>query len=264
MNYRKIFENWQVAFGYITMALLVVAVLLSAYLVSVTLNVWDDPYINSISVTGKGEVIVIPNIASFDFTVTEASESVDTAQNMAGEKIGKALDYLKKNGVEEKDLKTAGYNIYPKYQWVKDWKCSTEYCPGGRNEIIAYEVSQTVTVKIRETQKAGELLSGVGAVGISNISGLNFTTDDPDSIRELAKKEAIKNAKEKAAVIEKELGIRLGKIISFGEDQGYYPVDGRGYGSAESVMMKSDMMIQEVPAGEEVVSYTVYISYEIK
>jgi len=263
MNYRKIFENWQFAFGYIATALLVVAVLLSAYLISVTINVWDDPYVNSISVTGKGEVTVIPNIASFDFTVTEASENVETAQSMAGEKISNALDYLKKNGVEEKDLKTAGYNIYPKYQWVKDSVCSPEYCPGGHNEIIAYEVSQTVTVKVRDTKKAGELLSGVGATGISNISGLNFTSDDPDSIRELAKKEAIKNAKAKAAEIEKELGINLGKIISFGEDQGYYPTYDRGYGAAEATMMKSSVD-QEVPAGEEVVSYTVYISYEIK
>ncbi len=266
MNFRKIFENWQIALGAVASAVLFVAVLLGVYLVSVTINVWDEPYMNSISVTGKGEITVVPNIASFEFTVTETSENVETAQNMASEKINKALDYLKKSGVEDKDLKTAGYNIYPKHQWIQE-TCAATYCPQGHDEIIGYEVSQTVTVKVRETAKAGELLSGIGQVGISNVSGLNFTTDDPDSIREQAKELAIENAKEKAKQLEEKLGVKLGKIVSFGEDQGYYPMYDNGYGGVygKGAAMAEDMVRSpEVPSGEQVVAYTVYVSYEIK
>ncbi len=267
MNYKKIFENWQFALGAIASAIMVVAVLLSVYLVVISINAaGNDIYMNSISVTGKGEVTVIPNIATFDFTVTETSEDVKSAQTMASEKINKALKYLKDNGVEEKDLKTAGYSVYPKTQWIQD-SCKNGYCPQGHQEIIGYEISQTVTVKIRDTSKAGELLSGIGAISISNVGGLNFTTDDPDSLKEEAKMKAIENAKAKAEELAKSLDIKLGKIISFSEDQGYYPMydDGMGNAYGKGMMMSAESSVTpDVPSGEQVVTYTIYIGYEIK
>src|SRR3989344_7351954 len=78
-------------------------ILLSAFLLLKVLTdlkrlpkVGNEIYLqSSIMVMGEGEAFVIPDIASFSFSVTEASESVETAQKMLDEKIAKALVVLK-------------------------------------------------------------------------------------------------------------------------------------------------------------------------
>ena len=266
MNLGKIFKDWQFAVGCIASAVVVVAVLLSVYLIVVTYDfATDSPFLNSISVSGKGEVTVIPNIATFNFSITEAAEDVETAQKNATEKTNKALEYLEDNDVEEKDLKTTGYSVYPKYQWVQT-ECFDGICPEGTREVVGYEVRQTVTVKVREIENAGELLSGIGALGISNISGLSFTSDDPDSLKDQARRLAIADAKEKAKTLEKDLGIRLGKIISFGEDSDRYSIyEDYEYSVKAAGMGISESSISpEIPTGEQTVTYNVYLDYEVR
>src|SRR3989344_3478881 len=55
-----------------------------------------------ISVNGTGEVVGIPDVATFSFSVTEESLVVSTAQEESAKKVNAILDYLKKNGVAEK------------------------------------------------------------------------------------------------------------------------------------------------------------------
>ena len=72
---------------------------------------------SSINVSGKGEVVGIPDIATFSFSVTEESLVVSEAQTESARKVNAILDYLKKNGVSEKDITNSGYNIYPRYEY---------------------------------------------------------------------------------------------------------------------------------------------------
>src|SRR3990167_6770358 len=60
-----------------------------------------------ISVSRKGEVVGIPDIATFSFSVTEESLVVKEAQDEAAKQINAVLDYLKKSGVAEKDITTS-------------------------------------------------------------------------------------------------------------------------------------------------------------
>ncbi|HRY30867.1 MAG TPA: SIMPL domain-containing protein [Candidatus Paceibacterota bacterium] len=262
MNLKKIFENWQYAFGWVVVAVLIVAILLSVYLVSITIDSFDDDFYSSISIAGEGEVVAVPDIATFNFSITEASENVELAQSAASEKTNKALKYLKDNGVEEKDLETSSYNIYPKTRWISE-VCSDYYCPGGYEEIIGYEVSQTVTVKVRDTSKAGDLLSGIGSLGISNVSGLSFTSDDRDALEEQAKKLAIEDAQAKAKELAESLGVRLVRVVGFYEDSGSYPMYDYGYEEAGGMGAKS-VASPDIPVGEQKITYTVHVDYEIK
>ncbi|HMP67611.1 MAG TPA: SIMPL domain-containing protein [Candidatus Paceibacterota bacterium] len=263
MFLKKIFEDWRYAFGFITASILVVTVIFSIFLLVQAKNSFKDaPYTNTISVNGKGEVNAIPDIASFDFTVTEASESVESAQNISAEKINKAIDFLKQNGVEEKDIKSSNYSVYPKYEWIQGI-CTAFHCPPGRQNLVGYEVSQSINVKVRDTSKAGELLSGIGTLGISNVGGLSFTVDDFDSLKKEALDLAIKDARAKAEDLAKSLDVKLVKIISFNEEN-YYPyADGRGgfEGSAKSMDMA---VAPNIPVGENVISSSVYVVYQIK
>src|SRR5690242_17827556 len=94
---------------------------------------------STIMVTGEGEAFAIPDVASFSFTVTEASETVESAQAELDTKMKKEMDLLKAEGIEEKDIKTLNYNVYPKYENNQIY-CITYPCPQGTPKLVGYEV----------------------------------------------------------------------------------------------------------------------------
>lgn len=224
----------------------------------------NEPYYNSISLTGDGEVVAIADIGKFSFTVDETSESVDSAQKMATNKINKALDALRGQGVEDKDIKTLDYHINPKYQWVPDVKnCSGPHGCSGNSEIVGYDVNHTIEVKVRDTKRAGEFLTLVGAQGIGNISGLQFSVDDEDTLKQEAISKAIADAKLKAEKLSKDLGLKIEKIIGYSEENYSYPMYDKGMGGGEGVIRVATPLPPQVPIGENVVTARVFVTFEL-
>jgi uncharacterized protein len=212
-------------------------------------------YPMSIPVTGKGEVTAIPNIASFNYSVVESGKDVGEAQTKATTKNNAILDYLKSKGIEDKDIKTSGYNIYPKY----------EYNPtSGKQTLTGYEVNMSVTVKVRKADNAGEILSQVGTWGVSYVSGLTFTVDDEDALKRQARDMAIEDAKEQAKLLADKLGVKLGDIVSYYEMEDYspYPMY-ESYAGYEKSVSQASVPVQ-IEAGEQKIVRQVSVSFEIK
>ena len=113
----------------------------------------DIPAVNTISVSGTGEVVAVPDIATFSFSVTEESLNITDSQNKSAKSINDITEYLTKNGVDKKDIKTTGYNIYPRYEYYG----ASSYYPSGKQTLAAYVVSQSVEVKIRKIADAGKI-----------------------------------------------------------------------------------------------------------
>ncbi len=220
---------------------------------------------NTITLSGEGEVVAIADIGKFSFTVSETSESVDSAQKMATDKINKTLDLIRQSGVKDEDIKTLNYNINPKYQWVIDkTNCyGPNNCPNGNSVIVGYDVSQTMEVKIRDTKKAGELLTLVGKQGVGNVSGLQFSIDDEDALKQVAVSKAIADAKAKAGRLSKDLGVKIREVVSYSEDNYAYPMYERAAGD---MMVKSAMaeVAPQTPVGENTVTARVSVTFEVE
>lgn len=224
-------------------------------------NVANENYpSNVISVTGVGEAVAVPDVAQFSFSVNEKGESVEIAQDFATKKMNAAIDILKKSGVEEKDIETTGYNAYPQYEYnyCRGFECTSE------QKLIGYEVNQTISVTVRDTNKAGELLSSIGQTGVTNISGISFIVDDEEKFKTEARDKAIASAKAQAESIAKGLGVKLKDVVGFSEDAGYYPQPYYEAGYGGDMMAKSVSVAPELPAGEEKITTRVYVTYEIK
>lgn len=219
---------------------------------------------NTITVSGNGEATAPADIANFSFSVVEEDDTVAKAQNTASEKINTALALLKKKGVDEKDIKTSGYNVYPQYDWVREICAVGFSCPGGKQVLRGYQVNQTISVRVRNIDDAGEILAEIGNIGVSNISGLTFTIDNQDDLEREARKDAIKKAKDKAKQLARDLGVSLVRVVSFSEGGGYYP---QRFGTVMMESTKIDMAIAtvpEIPVGENTVTSNVSITYEIR
>jgi len=214
---------------------------------------------NSITVSGEGEAFAIPDIATFTFSVSATNKEVLSAQQEVTRKIDAALALLKENDIAEKDIKTASYDIYPKYEYAEIF-CVRAPCPSPKQELIGYEVSQSILVKVRDIKKAGVLLGGLGGVSVTNVSGLTFSVDDEDAKQREARSAAIDEARQKAKQLASDLGVRLGPIMQFSES-GNTPIYGRF--AAFEVADKS-VSVPNIPTGETRITSQVSITYEIR
>lgn len=216
---------------------------------------------NTISVSADGEVFAVPDLARITFSQVSEGKTVADAQKGLNEKIKTAVDALKALGIDEKDIKTQSINSNPKYDYGSK-PCSYGYCPQSNPTIIGYEASQSIEVKVRNTDNTGKVVEALGKAGITNISGPEFGIDDEDKLKDEARTKAIAAAQVKADQLAKELGVSIVRIVSFYENTGgnvYYAramaMDGKGGETASA---------PTIPAGENKIVSNVTITYEIK
>ena len=250
-------------FGVIVLLGAYLGVLVLGGLIDTSFSTYNNlqTYGNStIAVSGHGEVVAVPDVATFTFSVVSDKASVADAQADAATKANATESYLKNAGINEKDIQTSDYSISPQYEY-QNLPCTPgSYCPG-RQVLKGYQVRQTTTVKVRDTKKAGDVLAGVGSKGASEVSGLNFTFADTDAIRAQARDKAIVDAKAKAQVLAKQLGVSIVRISQFAEGAGDAVMPQAPY---TTMAMGAKAAAPEISVGQNKVVGDVTITYEIK
>lgn len=256
--------------------IIVIAVLVLAYSAFSYVGFYgkftEQSSLRNFSVSGEGKVTAIPDLAQFTFTViTEGGKDVSSLQSENAENLNKAISFVKSKGVEDKDIKTSYYNISPRYQTYncKPYEVlesysyqSVEPCPP--SSIAGYTITQSVTLKIRDFSKIGDIMSGVVQNGANQIGALSFLIDDQTKVQNEARAQAIAKAKEKAQKIAEAGGFKLGKIISVSEGYNYYPMyDSYAAEGLGGAIMKAAPSLSIEPGSQEI-NITVYIQYEIE
>ena len=219
----------------------------------------------SFSVSGEGKITVPFPMSPNSHLVSSPKEgkTLPPSSKKTRKSTNRAIALLKNNGVEDKDIKTASYNLQPRYQYFS--------CPVGKNssakpcppaEIVGYSISQTVSVKIRNFEKAGEILSGVVQSEVNSVSELSFTIDDKTEIENQARQEAIAVAIKKAESIAQAGNFNLGKILSINENSSpvfYRAVKSFGMSAGEDAAISPT-----IEPGSQEITISVTISYEIR
>ena len=216
----------------------------------------NNNYPEVVSVTGEGKASIAPNIASVDLTITTEGSKVETIVKTNTEKMNAVIEQIKSLGIEEKDLKTKNYSLQPRYEW-------TEF---GTRIARGYTLTQTVEVKIRDFAKIGSVLETASANGVNSIGDLQFTIDDLEKAKSIAREKAIAQAKEKAKLISQQTGLKLKKITSIYEDNGAYPYpayDSVGMGG-EFYTKAMSSVAPTIQTGEQEVTVRITLNYRVK
>lgn len=217
---------------------------------------------NTISVSASGEVFAVPDVAYVTFSHVHQGKTVADAQKGLNEKIKAAVDAIKALGIDEKDIKTESINSNPQYDYGTK-PCPYGYCPQSNPTIIGYEASQSIQVKIRNTDNTGKVVEALGKAGITSINGPEFGIDDEDTLKDQAREKAIAKAQVKADKLAKELGVSLVRIVSFSEDNGGYMYVGRAM-ALDSKGGEAASPAPTIPTGENKITSNVSITYEIR
>lgn len=239
-------------FQFLSLVLMIVVIVFLIASISEKTQFQED---NLVSVSGTGEVYVTPDIGSVSFSVVTENRDVSVASDENATKMNDVIEYIKSESVESKDIKTSGYNISPRYEWNNDT---------GKRSLVGYEVTQTISVKIRDLSKVGTIISNATSKGANDVSSLSFVIDDDEEAKAQAKELAIENAKKKAEDLEKMLGIKMVRIVSYSE----YSSDmlrATSYDYAVNELMKvTNSIAPTIEVGENKVTSTVTITYSIK
>jgi len=204
-------------------------------------------------VTGQGEVTAVPDIANLSLGVEVEADTVTAAQSEAAAAMEAVMQALKDSGVAEKDIQTQRYGVYPVTRWTED----------KGEEILGYRVTNMVMAKIREVDKAGDVVDAVAKAGGNDtrIQDISFTVDDPKPYYEEARAKAVEDAANKAKQFASLTSVKLGQPIYISEGAIYTPSTNRAFYD-EAVPAPSSAGTSISP-GELKISVNVQIAYAI-
>lgn len=209
---------------------------------------------DTLAISGTAKLSVKPDIARMSLGVISTGKTVAETQKQNTDKMNAITSAVKAFDVKDEDIQTSNYSISPQYDWTDN-----------RQILRGYQVSQQLSVKIRDLDKVGDILAKAGELGSNQVGGISFEVDDSVALQKQAREKAIADAKEKAGVLAKSLGVQLGKVVSFSEDSGSYPMP-MMYNSYEKAAFDTvgSAPSPDIQSGSLDVSKTVSIVFEIK
>lgn len=255
-NYEK--HGWKP----LRIAGIVMLALLSVFLLAETVSVLEglnkptNPTINTITVSGVGKAYATPDTATVSYTVKKTAPTVAGAMSAATKTGNAALSFLRGVGINKTNIRTTNYSINPHRVYTP---CILSVCKPSK--ITGYDVTQTVSIKIRDIAKVSTIISGLGNVGITNLRGPNFIVDDTTSVKNEARAAAISKARAQAETIAKQLGVHLVRITHYTETSNTPNPILYGLNVRSATVSSS---VPSVPAGQNEYTENVSITYEIQ
>ena len=205
---------------------------------------------DTFTVSGEGKVIVPPDIAVVNVGVQANGSTVKQVQDELNLKMNAVSEAVKRVGVKSEDIQTSNYSIYPQY----------DYQSGGQR-ITGYQASSNLTIKVRDIDRANEVIDGATAAGANQVGGISFDVDDKAKAQNEAREKAVAEAKRKAQDAARIAGFRLGTIVNYQESFGDQPRP-IPLMAKEAVGIGGEVPTQIEPGSSEIV-VTVTLSYQI-
>ena len=203
-----------------------------------------------VRVSAQGEASLAPDMAIVTFSVVRNSKTAEVAMGENSSAMAAVMAALKSEGVDAKDMQTSNFAIHPQYRHFQPKEDGTVDPP----EVVGYEVTNSLTVKIREVAKVGAILDKSVKLGINQGGQITFTNDDPEQALSEARKQAVERAVAKARTLTEAAGVRLGQVVEITEATPRMPPPQPMYRMA---MAKEASDAVPVAAGEN--SYTVSV-----
>jgi uncharacterized protein YggE len=160
-----------------------------------------------ITVTGEGTASKAPDMAVLTLTVLREGETARAALDANNSAMGSVLSAMEADGIAEKDLQTSGFSIQPRYSNPPD-NAKKPTAP----EIVGYQVSNTLSVRIHDLSKVGDILDQSVSLGVNQGGNILFTNEDPSQAMSEARKNAMADAITKAKALTAAAGVGLGQV----------------------------------------------------
>lgn len=205
-----------------------------------------------ISVSGEGNVKVIPDEAVLSIAVETKGEVSAKVKKDNDVIIDKVLKYLKTTKINQKDIKSERVSLYPQYDYNKK-----------KNYYMA---SQTINITLRDLSQYEVIMDELVKLGVNRVNGVTFQSSELEKLKSEARVLAIKDAQRKASDYAGALGQKVGKAIMVSDNsQSYYnPPMFRNVVIAETKLMSDGAQQESIAVGEIEIRTNVNISFTLE
>lgn len=206
----------------------------------------------TLAVSGEGTASAAPDRATLTSGVVSEGKTAREALDANSAAVATMIAAIKAAGVEGRDVSTSGFSVQPQYAPQKK--------DGDPLRIASYQVTNSVTVRLRDLAKLGDLLDQLVTNGANQINGIAFDLAEPGKLEDAARAEAVKDARHQAEIIAGAAGVRLVRVVSINSDAAPQPMPRMMMMAARAEKMDS----VPVEAGETQVRAGVTVVYEIE
>jgi uncharacterized protein len=212
----------------------------------------DEPQRRTISLSATGAVKTTPDKVDISTGVTSEAKTAREALEQNTAAMTKIVAALKEEGIEAKDIQTVNFSVGPVYE-------QRPYDKPAPPVVTGYRVTNQVRITLHDTKKLGAILDKVVTLGSNQIDSIEFGVEEPEALKDEARKLALKNVTDNAKLYAEAAGVGLGPILSISEEESAY------YPRAVPAATRGFDMAKEVPieAGTATVEIRVRVTWEI-
>ncbi|HVN14869.1 MAG TPA: SIMPL domain-containing protein [Anaerolineales bacterium] len=214
-----------------------------------------QPPQRTLSVTGSGTVMMVPDIAYINIGVHTEDTTAASAVSKNNTQTQQVVDALTSAGVDKKDIQTTNFSIWPNAQYDPQTNVKTG---------TTYAVDNTVYVTVRNLDKLGDLLDTTVQAGANSVNSIQFDVADKSQELKQARDQAIKDAQTQAQELATTAGLTLGSIqtISFFDNVPTPVMDTFGKGGGGGAVAQAASV--PISSGQMTLTVTVNVTYELK
>lgn len=208
-------------------------------------------YPQEISVSGEGKAYAKPDIATVNLGMNTQGLKSQDAVDKNNIVINAVVKSIKDLGVDDKDIQTILYNLAPVYDYTKKGRV-----------FKGYSLDQRIQVKIRNFDKISDILDKATSSGANTVGDLQFTIDNPETVKAEARAKAIAKAKQKALTLVSQAGLKIEKLVNISEEGAPGPMP--LYGLGGEIMKESVSVAPQIETGQLEVNSTVTLTYRVR
>ena len=203
----------------------------------------------TITVTGSASVTLKADFAQVSVGVSTQAETVQKASEENNAAIFTVIEALKEAGIAEEDIATSNYSVHAEY----------DYSSFGGQKLTGYNVTNQLTVIIRDMEHIGATLDKATAAGANNIYNIQFLSTKADEAQDEATVYAVQDAMRRAKLLADAADLTLGGIVSISDSSSGWVVSTRTYASKLDAVAGNSILPDDTS-----VSASVTIVFELK
>ena len=173
----------------------------------------DEPDKRTISLSASGAVKTTPDKVDISTGVTTEAKTAREALDQNTEAMAKVVEALKADGIDAKDIQTVNFSVGPVYEVKAEGKPPV---------VVGYRVTNQVRITLHDIKKLGAILDKVVTLGSNQIDSIEFGVEEPEALKDEARKLALKNVTDNAKLYAEAAGVGLGQILSITEEESSY------------------------------------------
>lgn len=161
-----------------------------------------------LTVTGEATVAVAPDAAVIRIGVSSGAKTAREASDANAKQMTAVMAAIKDAGIADRDVQTSRLSLQPQYDPNKS----------GTARLLGFQVTNQLTIKIRDIDKMPAILDRVIAAGANEMSGIEFIVSEQSKLLDQARDDAIADGRRKAELYAKAAGVKVGQVIAIAEE----------------------------------------------